>query len=161
MISCLIAAAKTLVQYYNDLITLVNSKEVRTKLKLRRTKCLTLLAMPKPENNILETLEESFEFLDSRFKNIEIVGSGTPSGSWDDGIKMDPENEDRTIWQKSIKLTDGKIKFREDEKWTFNWGAGELDLGKLIFGGPNIPVRAGEYNIVIDIEKGTYQLNPI
>ncbi|MBT8290598.1 MAG: hypothetical protein KJO93_07155, partial [Muriicola sp.] len=137
-----------------DLKELISTKDFRAKLQIQRTRCRNLISMVStPENPVLETIEDSFDNLNRHFNYIEIVGSGTELGSWDNGIKMTPFNKEYSIWQDTVILRDGAIKFRVDKNWNFNWGIGELDQDKLVFGGPNIPVKAGTFLLTINLDE--------
>ena len=48
-----------------------------------------------------------------------------------------------------VTLTDGEIKFRENNDWGNNYGDNDTN-GTLESGGANIPVSAGIYKIVMD-----------
>ena len=91
------------------------------------------------------TLEYNFEQV---FISIGIIGSATPAG-WD-GADIDMETTDGiTYTLNDYTLTDGGLKFRENNEWPNNWGGTEWPSGTGIFdqGGVDIPVEAGTYNI--------------
>lgn len=80
-----------------------------------------------------------------------VVGSATPNG-WDGPdtkFKMD-YSQDGVWYINSITLTDGEIKFRQNDTWDFDYGDDGND-GTLEQGGANIPVTAGTYRIVLDL----------
>ena len=52
-----------------------------------------------------------------------------------------------------VTLTDGEIKFREDNKWDVNYGG---TGGTLAKGGDNIAVKAGSYKITVDLNALKY-----
>ena len=52
-------------------------------------------------------------------------------------------------------LTDGEIKFRANDAWDVDFGAGEKE-GELAAKGGNIPVSAGDYQIVVDLSNPSY-----
>ena len=146
----------------SDLKELITTKEFRARLQLQRSRCRNLMSMESaPESSFLGTIEDSFDFLNRHFYSIEIVGSGTLSGSWDNGIKMTPLNKEYNIWRDTITLNDGAIKFRMDKNWNFNWGISEMDQDKLVFGGPNIPVKAGTFLVTINLDEQKYKLKSI
>ncbi|PIE49654.1 MAG: hypothetical protein CSA39_01490 [Flavobacteriales bacterium] len=82
-----------------------------------------------------------------------IVGSATPNG-WDGPdtkFKLD-YSQDRVWYINNITLTDGEIKFRQNDAWDVNYG----DTGNdktLELNGDNIPVTAGTYKIVLDFSN--------
>lgn len=57
-----------------------------------------------------------------------------------------------------VTLTDGQIKFRENNDWTNNYGSDSSTGGNLVVGGGNINVSAGAYKIVLDLNNLTYTI---
>jgi len=49
-------------------------------------------------------------------------------------------------------MTDGEFKFRTNDSWDVNYGDTGLDWS-LEAGGDNIPVTAGNYNIILDFSN--------
>lgn len=56
-----------------------------------------------------------------------------------------------------VTLIDGEMKFRENNDWTVNYGDTGLD-GTLEINGDNIPVTAGTYKIVMNLNDLTYTI---
>jgi hypothetical protein len=105
---------------------------------------------------------------------IELSGDGTSLG-WADSLPMIRDRNDPNLWRLRAKLTDGQVKFRADNNWSSNWGApnraenGDVDLyefegdpssvfpsGKAEFGGVNIPVEAGTYDVAFNSQSFEY-----
>ncbi len=59
-----------------------------------------------------------------------------------------------------VTLIDGEIKFRKDNDWALNYGDTGLD-GSLDEGGDNIPVTAGSYEIIMNLNTLTYTMAPL
>ncbi|OYU82070.1 MAG: hypothetical protein CFE23_01860 [Flavobacterium sp. BFFFF1] len=59
-----------------------------------------------------------------------------------------------TYTLENITLTDGLIKFRQNDSWTVNWGGTEFPGGVYTLDGPDIPVAAGTYNISFNRPSG-------
>ncbi len=57
-----------------------------------------------------------------------------------------------------VTLTDGEIKFRENNDWANNYGSNSSSGGALVAGGGNITVTAGAYKIVMDLNNLTYTI---
>lgn len=57
-----------------------------------------------------------------------------------------------------VNLTDGEIKFRENNDWANNLGSSSSTGGALVANGPNITVTAGSYKIVMDLNNMTYTI---
>ena len=112
-------------------------------------------------NRLLRLIEQYDPDIKLFYNELRIVGDATPLKSWAKDIKMTPVDTDHMQWKVDIELIDGFIKFRTSDNWTFNWGIGHNREDKLIFNGPNIPVKTGHYKIFVDLSEGTYKLNPL
>jgi len=55
-----------------------------------------------------------------------------------------------------VTLTDGEIKFRENNDWANNYGSDSSTGGNLVASGGNLTVSAGAYKIVLDLNNLTY-----
>ena len=90
-----------------------------------------------------------------------LVGSGAPNGWNGPDAKFTPDFGTEGIWKLSnIILTDGEVKFRQNDDWGVNMGDDKAD-GILETGGANIAVKAGTYDIVLDFTnaaKPSYKL---
>ncbi len=91
-----------------------------------------------------------------------IVGSATPNG-WDGpDTKFTPDFGANAglFYLNNIELTEGEIKFRQNDSWTLNYGATD---DTLVQDGPNIVISiAGTYSFVLDFsnpEVPTYTMN--
>jgi hypothetical protein len=91
------------------------------------------------------------------FQNVGIIGSATPGG-WDTDTDMKP-NGDGTF-SMLIGLGDGEAKFRANDAWDVNWGAGDFPSGTGTQNGPNIPVTKGIYNVTFNSITGEYSFTP-
>ncbi|MAN25864.1 MULTISPECIES: SusF/SusE family outer membrane protein [Mesonia] len=87
-----------------------------------------------------------------------VVGDATIYG-WDAPDvpmwKTDLSGVDDQKYVAYTTLTDGEIKFRENEDWGNNYGGSD---GNLVAGGDNIAVTAGTYKINIDLNELTYSM---
>jgi starch-binding outer membrane protein SusE/F len=81
--------------------------------------------------------------------NWGLVGDATPGGwNTDTPMTFDP---DAKVLKATLPLTAGNFKFRANESWTLNYGAGSGD-GVLTLDGPDIPVtQAGNYEITLNL----------
>jgi len=88
-----------------------------------------------------------------------VVGDATING-WGaaEDVKLMPDPcNDGVFIQKDVVLTDGYIKFRQDDAWGVNLGDNGAD-GTTEANGDNIAVSAGVYDMVLDTMNGTYTL---
>jgi len=104
----------------------------------------------------LNTTTGEYNFLlIENFATVGIIGDATPGG-WDADTDMERDAADSSIWNLRVELTDGEAKFRAEDDWTVNWGAGDFPTGTATRDGANIPVTAGEYNITFNSTTGDY-----
>lgn len=111
------------------------------------------------------TAEEGYYFLTfnieeltytAQLVNFGVIGDATPGG-WNDDTDLTYDPADLKL-KADITLTDGFIKFRANDAWDVpngDFGLGEGD-GKLAPKGDNIPVTAGNYQIVLDLSTSDY-----
>jgi len=88
-----------------------------------------------------------------------VVGSATLNG-WGaaEDVKLVPDPcNDGVYIIKDVVLTDGEIKFRQDDAWGVNLGDDGAD-GTTEANGANIAVSAGTYDMILDTVNGTYTL---
>jgi len=111
----------------------------------------------KSSNRLLSLIEQYDPVIKLFYNELRIVGDATALKSWAEDIQMTPVDAEHMNWEIDIKLTDGFVKFRTDNNWSFNWGIGHNSDEKLIFNGPNIPVKAGHYKVFVDLNEQTYK----
>lgn len=88
--------------------------------------------------------------------NWGIVGDATPNG-WGGPDTSLYETGTANVYEGYFNLTDGELKFRRDNNWSFNYGDNGTD-GTLEDGGQNIPIKAGLYKITLDLNALTYKI---
>ncbi len=84
-----------------------------------------------------------------------IVGDSTPNG-WDG-----PDiilKQDGSVLSIFVTLTDGLLKFRENNDWGNNYGGTN---GVLEVGGAKIDIIAGTYKITFDLDNLVYSITPV
>jgi hypothetical protein len=82
-----------------------------------------------------------------------IVGSATANGWNGPDTKFTPDFANDGVWVlNNIKLTDGEIKFRQNDDWAVNYGDTKAD-GILDAGGDNIAVKAGTYDVILNFSN--------
>jgi len=115
----------------------------------------------KSSNRLLGLIEQYDPKIKLFYNELRIVGDATPLKSWAEDIQMMPVDAEHMKWEIDIELTNGFIKFRTDNNWSFNWGIGHNSDDRLIFNGPNIPVRQGYYKVFVDLKEQTYKFIPL
>lgn len=88
-----------------------------------------------------------------------IVGSGYNNWGATPDFTFTEVNEG--IWiAEIVPLLDGEIKFRFNNSWDTNFGDTGAD-GTLDQNGDNIPVTAGNYRVMLNLNDGTYEVNKV
>jgi len=95
----------------------------------------------------------TYEVIES---NWGIIGAATPGG-WDGDTDMEaPASVGDYTWTITLDLFADEFKFRENDDWPVNFGAG-AEEGVLAFDGANLSVsEAGNYTISIDFNPEGY-----
>ncbi len=85
--------------------------------------------------------------------HVDVIGVIGLNGNWNDDIEMTP-SEKGLKWTAEITANDATdFKFRVNHGWDANLGG---ELNRLEAGGPNIPVAAGTYTVVLDMTSVPY-----
>ncbi|MBK8428639.1 MAG: hypothetical protein IPL27_23005 [Lewinellaceae bacterium] len=74
---------------------------------------------------------------------------------------MEQDPTDPAVWRLRIILTDGLAKFRADNDWAVNWGAGDFPSGIGTQDGAEIPIPAGEYKVTFNSTTGAYSFEEL
>ena len=77
-----------------------------------------------------------------------------PADNLMNGMSTSVENHDWYLM--SVTYSDTELKFAADGAWDVNWGATDFPYGIGTQNGPNIPVKAGTYNVFFNDILGTY-----
>lgn len=86
--------------------------------------------------------------------SVGIIGSATPTG-WDSDTDLTFVSG--TNYEITIDLVVGEAKFRTNDDWGTNWGAGDFPTGTGTQDGPNIPIAtAGTYRVEFNTSTGAY-----
>jgi starch-binding outer membrane protein SusE/F len=119
------------------------------------------IAVAKAGIYLITTDFKGLKYTIEPFKVWGLVGSATPGGWNGPDAKFTPDFANEGIWKLSnVKLVDGEIKFRQNDDWAVNIGDTKGD-GILKAGGDNIVVKAGMYDVLLDLSnanKQTYKL---
>jgi hypothetical protein len=104
-----------------------------------------LISIPVTAGNYVVTLNLSTSIYTFKFPVISITGSAV--GGW--GVDTDLTTTDGdNYFINNLTVTDGEVKFRQDNNWLINWGDPTSSNG-------NIVVTAGTYDITFT-PSGTY-----
>jgi len=91
-------------------------------------------------------------------QTISIVGTGV--NGWPPNLNG-PEitlstTDNITYTIPNLTVTNGFVKFRQNNSWTTNWGASTFPSGQGTQDGPDIPTTAGTYDVTFNRSNGTY-----
>lgn len=81
---------------------------------------------------------------------IGFATTGSDAG-WNDSTPMTYNPTDK-VWEITIALSAGEFKFRANNAWDINLGAGE-GTGVLSYGGANIATTAGTYKVKLNLSN--------
>ena len=89
---------------------------------------------------------------------------GPAANGWPDGSNPTPDilltdNRDGTHSIAALTLITGAAKFRENQDWAVNYGGDTFPSGPITSG--DIPVQAGIYDIVLDLNANTYTFTDV
>lgn len=112
----------------------------------------------------IDELTYSFDSYDASsattYTTIGLIGPAQ-SGGWDTDTDLTQSTFNPHLWYiNDIELTDGEAKFRVDDAWDTDWGGDTPLSGVGTFGGANIPVTAGVYDIWFNDLTGRYIFIP-
>lgn len=99
----------------------------------------------------VNTKNTSFEIFN--LPSVGIIGSATPTG-W--GSDTDMSYKGDNVFEITMTLVKGEVKFRADDGWTVNWGSGAFPSGIGTQDGANIPVPAGTWKVSFNVSTGAY-----
>lgn len=95
------------------------------------------------------------------YQNIGLVGPATPNEDWENNTTLTLTDTNQSIWEGTVTLTDGFVKFREGNSWLANWGGSSFPAGEAVWFGNNIVVRAGTYRVTLNLSDKTYSFEAL
>jgi starch-binding outer membrane protein SusE/F len=106
-----------------------------------------------------KTLAYNFIFI-KPINAVGIIGDATPGG-WDADTDLTRDATNPDLWRVRLELKEGEAKFRANDAWDIEWGAGDFPAGVGEAGGANIPVPAGDYKITFNSLTGAYNFEKV
>ena len=82
-----------------------------------------------------------------------------PAENLMNGMSTSVENHDWYLL--NVTYGDTELKFAANGAWDVNWGNTNFPYGIGTGGGPNIPVKAGTYNVFFNDILGIYNFVPV
>lgn len=112
---------------------------------------------PSTDGSNINMSTAGFYYIVADVMNAELTATATTWGiigdATADGWNSDQDmtwNSDKKCWTATLTLTDGTMKFRANDGWDINVGGKADDLS---FGGDNLSVSAGTYDIELYLER--------
>ena len=99
------------------------------------------------------------------FSQAQVVGIvGPAANGWPNDDNPTPDimltdNGDGTHSIDALTLTTGSAKFRENQEWTVSYGGDTFPTGSIT--NDDIPVQAGIYDILLDLNTNTYTFTDV
>lgn len=87
--------------------------------------------------------------------SIGLIGDATPGG-WGTDTDMTEDAGAVGVVKLNVTLVAGKVKFRVNDDWKYNWGGDTFPMGTGSLGGPDIPSTPGTYNVSFNVNTGAY-----
>ena len=106
--------------------------------------------------SIMKLIKEYNPEVKLLFQDIGIIGDAI-NGYDASSTPMKLINEQNSIWELDITLKNGTVKFRSRDSWNKNWGGDTFPNGNTAFRGYDIPVKAGNYHVILNLFENTYQ----
>ena len=90
---------------------------------------------------------------------ISLIGDG--AAGWGTDVALTSTDGGNTYTLTGYFMQTGYVKFRANNSWTSNWGAGAWPSGTGTQGGSNIPTTAGTYDITFNRNTGAYTFTAV
>ncbi len=148
----------------NSARNLLKSQHFRNLLKtnrsLRSFDILDYTSIAEESENILNLIKKYHPDVRLLFDDVGIIGTSI-DGFDDVGAKSTPlvlVDEEKSIWELSIYLEQGAVKFRCRDSWAINWGGDSFPTGNTVREGADIQVNeAGNYKIILNLSNNSYE----
>lgn len=125
---------------------------------------LSIIMVQNKKNDaltILKLIKKFYPNVKLLYQNIGIVGDATKFKNYNDNIPLKLTNPQLSIWEGTVKLNEGSIKFRDGNSWLANWGGDSFPSGNVKWFGENITVKAGFYHLTINLTEKSYHFELI
>lgn len=110
--------------------------------------------------SIINIIRNDYPDVKLRYDNIGILGDALATG-YEKSVPMTLINKDLSIWEITIMLDAGTVKFRNRDSWNQNWGGKEYPMGKSLYYGNNIQVKPGLHKVTLNLTENTYEFEII
>ena len=130
-------------------------KQMKHYLEIQSTFVLARIEFSK---SIIEKIKKYNPDVKSVYKDIGILGSAL--NGWNGAeAKMIERASEPGVWETTVDLKEGALKFRSENNWEVSWGGHSFPNGTAVLQGTNIDVQKGRYQVVFDINTGEYSFD--
>lgn len=144
--------------------TLLTSQHFRSLLKTSRSSrsydILDYKALVNESENILALIKKYHPNVKLIYEDVGIIGTSI-DGFDNVGAKSTPMvliNDELSIWEITLFLKKGVVKFRCRDSWAINWGGNTFPEGIAEHEGRDIEVpEAGNYKVILDLSEKQYE----
>ena len=144
--------------------TLLTSGHFRSLLKTSRSSrnfdILDYKALVNESENVLALIKNYNPSVKLIYEDIGIIGTSI-NGFDNVGAKSTPmilADDELSIWEITLFLKKGVVKFRCRDSWAINWGGNTFPKGIAEHEGSDIEVpEAGKYKVILNLSKKEYE----
>ena len=133
---------------------------LKTQRSYRNLDVLDYKALEQESETILKLIKKYHPDVRLLFEDVGIIGTSI-NGYDDVGAKSTPMNltdGEQSIWEISLYLKEGTVKFRCRDSWAINWGGNTFPKGDTEREGFDIKIpEAGHYKIILNLTENTYE----
>jgi len=132
-------------------------------------KAQALFSLRSEVKSLMAKIKNHYPKVRILFQNVGIIGTSL-DGFDDVGARSIPMVEtypEKSIWETTLYLKKGRVKFRCNDSWTQNWGAPFFEVPNILSteatkDGADIPINdAGTYHITLDLENFKYSFEKL
>ena len=150
--------------HVEQLLQLFENQHFLTELKNLYAKTMhnygAVLSIKSNALSLISLIEAEFQDVKLIYKDVGIIGTSLNGFDNTGGFStpMIATDKENLIWETTVYLKVGKVKFRCRDSWAQNWGGKTFPTGLAEPEGPNIDVpKAGNYKVILNLGDKTYQ----
>lgn len=115
-----------------------------------------LMTLYQEGKNVLKSIKEYNPEITLNYPNLGIIGDAL--NGWNvPSTPMVQTSTESCIWEITVTLKEGRLKFRSDDSWINNWGGTIFPKGYTLYWGGDIAVKAGKYHVILNLTENSYQ----
>lgn len=132
-------------------------------------KVQSIFSLQSEITSLMSKIKNHYPNVKILYQNVGIIGTSI-DGFDDIGAHSTPMIEtqpEKSIWEITLYLKKGRVKFRCNDSWTQNWGVSFAEVPNVLFSeavkdGADIPIEeAGTYHITLNLTDFTYSFEKL